>query len=220
MSHPVVVREKTDNGLEQFDLFSRLNQDNIIFIDTDVNSHMASLVVCQLLVLSNKNPEQKITMYINSPGGSVTDGLSIYDTMQMIPNPIETICVGQCASMGAFLLSGGTKGMRKALPNSRIMIHQVSGGAQGTTEDVKIRLQEQERLNDALDNMIGIHSKKSGAAVRKATQRDYWMSPEEAKKFGLIDEVMYPSNKTSWPSPSQVVKPKPAPKTKTKAKTK
>lgn len=198
MSHPVVVRKRTANGTEQFDLFSRLNEDRIIFMDTDVNSHMASLIVSQLLVLSQQDAEQEITMYINSPGGSVTDGLAIYDTMQMIPNPIRTICVGQCASMGAFLLSAGTKGLRQALPSSRIMIHQVSGGQQGTTADCRIRFNEQERLNEYLDERIGVHCGKGAKAVTKATQRDCWFNAEEAKKFGLVDSVLYSKNKTAW----------------------
>jgi ATP-dependent Clp protease protease subunit len=198
MSHSIVVREKTSDGLEQFDLYSRLNKDRIIFIDTDVNSQMASLVVAQLLVLSQQDAEQKITMYINSPGGSVTDGLTIYDTMQMIANPIETICVGQCASMGAFLLSGGTKGLRKALPSSRIMIHQVSGGTQGTTEDNRIRFEEQDRLNRFLDERIGVHCGKKASVIKKTTERDCWFSAEEGKKFGIIDTVLYPTNKTAW----------------------
>lgn len=199
MSHGVVVRERTDQGIEQFDLYSRLNQDRIIFIDTDVNAHMASLVVSQLLVLSIQDPEQQITMYINSPGGSVTDGLSIYDTMQMIPNPIKTICVGQCASMGAYLLSAGTKGLRQALPSSRIMIHQVSGGQQGTTADCRIRFEEQERLNKFLDERIGVHCGKTAEEISKATERDCWMDAEQALSFGLIDTVLYPTNKTAWP---------------------
>lgn len=199
MSHGVVVREKTDQGYEQFDLFSRLNQDRIIFIDTDVNSHMASLVISQLLVLSMQDQEQEITVYINSPGGSVTDGLGIYDTMQMIPNPIKTICVGQCASMGAYLLSAGTKGLRQALPSSRIMIHQVSGGQQGTTADCRIRFEEQERLNKFLDERIGTHCGKKAVDISKATERDCWMDAEEALSFGIIDTVLYPTNTTSWP---------------------
>jgi ATP-dependent Clp protease protease subunit len=118
--------------------------------------------------------------------------------MQMIPNPIETICVGQCASMGAFLLSSGTKGMRKALPSSRVMIHQVSGGTQGTTLDNEIRFREQQRLNEYLDERLAVHCNKKAPAIKKATERDCWFSAEEAKKFGLIDSVLYPENKTAW----------------------
>jgi ATP-dependent Clp protease, protease subunit len=198
MSHHVVVREKTENGLEQFDVYSRLLQDRIIYIDTDFNDEMASLVVAQLLFLSNKNKEEDITMYINSPGGSVVSGMAIYDTMQMIPNIKKTVVTGQAASMGAFIASSGTKGHRYATPSSRIMIHMVSGGAQGTTKDVIIRLEEQKRLNEYLNRRLALHCGKKITDIEKATDRDYWMAPDEAVKFGIIDKVLYPDQKNSW----------------------
>jgi len=197
MSHQTVVREKFDGGYQQFDLFSRLLEDRIIYIDTDFNDYMASLVCSQLLVLSNKS-EEEIKMYINSPGGSVTSGLAIYDTMQMIPNVVKTIAVGSACSMGAFILSAGTKGHRFATPSSRIMIHMVSGGAQGTTKDVEIRIEEQKRLNNFLMERFAIHCNKKVSQVEKAIDRDNFMSAEAAVEFGIIDRVLEPTNKTAW----------------------
>jgi ATP-dependent Clp protease protease subunit len=198
MSHHVVVREKNENGHEQFDVYSRLFQDRIIYLDSDFHDEMASLVSSQLLLLSNKDKEQDITIYVNSPGGSVVSGLAIYDTMQMIPNDVKTVVTGQAASMGAFILSSGTKGKRYSTPSSRIMIHQVSGGARGTTKDVCITLEEQKRLNDYLNKRLAVHCGKKITDIEKYTDRDYWMSPEEAVKFGIIDQVIYPKHKNSW----------------------
>lgn len=191
MSHPVVVRKKLDNGAEQqFDLYSRLNEDRIIFLDTDFHDGMASIICAQLMVLSNQDPEQDITMYINSPGGSVTAGLAIYDTINLIPNDVKTVVIGNACSMGAFMLSAGTKGKRYATPSARVMIHMVSGGAQGTTADVKIRLEEQQRLNDYLNKCLANHCGKTVKQIEKATERDYWMDAQQAKEFGIIDGVL------------------------------
>lgn len=189
MSHGIVVRERTEQGYEQFDLYSRLNKDRIIILDTDFNDNMASIIQAQLLFLANESDED-ISIYVNSPGGSVTSGLLIYDTIQYIKNNVRTIVMGQAASMGAFLLSSGTKGYRYASPNARIMIHQVSGGAQGTTADVRIRLKEQERLNELLDERLALHCGKTVAQIKIATERDYWMSATDAKKFGIIDGIL------------------------------
>jgi ATP-dependent Clp protease, protease subunit len=196
MSHPITVREKTENGYEHFDVFSRLAKDRIIMLDTDFNDYMSSLVVSQLLFLSNQS-EEDITMYINSPGGVVTSGLAIYDTMQMIPNNVKTVVIGNACSMGAYILSAGTKGMRCATPSSRIMIHRISGGAQGSMPDMEITLEEARRLNEYLHERMAIHCGKSPNVMKKAMDRDNWMSPTEAKKFGLIDNVLEP-NKNSW----------------------
>ena len=199
MSHSTVVRDKIDGQYAQFDMFSRLLEDRIIYIDTEFHDPMASLVVSQLMVLSAKDPKAPIKMYINSPGGSVTSGLSIYDTMQMVPNVIETCALGLAASMGSFILSGGTKGHRYSLPNSRIMIHEMSSGFQGTSSDRKVRNKELDRLQDSLNDMLGRHCGKSRAQMEKACERDNTMTPEEAKKFGLIDKVLYPTdNPTAW----------------------
>jgi len=196
MSHGIRVREKTDNGYEFWDVFSRLAEDRILMLDTDFNDAMCGNIVSQLLFLA-KESDEPITMYINSPGGSVTSGLAIYDTMQMIPNIVKTVCLGNACSMGAFILSSGSKGHRSATPSSRIMIHMVSGGAQGTTTDVKIRLQEQERLNDYLNKRLAVHCGKKVADIEAATDRDNWMSAKEGVKFGIIDEVM-DFHKSSW----------------------
>jgi ATP-dependent Clp protease, protease subunit len=196
MSHQVTVREKTENGFEQWDVFSRLAKDRILMLDTDFNDHMASLVVGQLLFLANDS-EVDITVYINSPGGVVTSGLAIYDTMQMIPNNIKTVVIGNACSMGAYILSAGTKGMRCATPSARIMIHRISGGTQGAFPDMEISFEEARRLNDYLHERMAIHCNKSVSVMQKAMDRDNWMSPSEAKKFGIIDTVLEPST-NSW----------------------
>ena len=197
MSHPTIVREKIDNNYVQFDIYSRLLEDRIIYIDTEFNDYISSLVVAQLLFLSNKS-EEDITLYLNSPGGSVDSGLSIYDTMQTIPNNVKTVVTGSACSMGAFILSSGTKGYRFATPSSRIMIHMVSGGAYGTTVDVKIRLEEQQRLNNYLNERLSVHCNKKITEIEKATERDNWMTPTEAKKFGIIDDIIYPKHNNCW----------------------
>jgi len=197
MSHPTVVRDKIDGGYQQFDLFSRLLEDRVIYIDTDFNDYMASLVCAQLLVLSNKS-EEEIKIHINSPGGSVISGLAIYDTMQMIPNTIKTVAIGHACSMGAYILSAGTKGHRYATPSSRVMIHQVSGGNQGTTLDINIMAKEQNRLNDYLDARLAVHCGKTVKQIKKATERDNFMTADEAVKFGIIDKVLSPDNSSAW----------------------
>lgn len=198
MSHHTVVREKTENGYEHFDVYSRLLEERIIYIDTEFNDYMSSLVTSQLLILSKKSEKEDITIYITSPGGSVDSGMSIYDTMQLIPNKVKTIVTGSACSMGAFILSAGTKGCRFATPSSRIMIHMVSGGALGTTVDMSITMDEQKRLNDYLNERLAKHCGKTVAQIQKATERDNWLTPTEAKKFGLIDEILYPTNSTAW----------------------
>ena len=197
MAHPTVVRERTENGYEQFDIYSRLFEDRIIYLDTDFHDGMSSLIVAQLLCLANQSKED-ITMYINSPGGSCTSGFAIYDTMQMIENNVKTIVTGSACSMGAFILSAGTKGHRFATPSSRVMIHMVSGGNQGTTKDMEIRFEEQKRINKYINERIALHCKKTVKQIETATDRDFWMSAEEAKEFGIIDDVIYPKNKSSW----------------------
>jgi ATP-dependent Clp protease protease subunit len=196
MSHSVVVREKTENGFEQWDVFSRLAKDRILMLDTDFNDYMASLVVAQLLFLANEG-DQDITIYINSPGGSVSSGLAIYDTMQYIPNRIKTIVIGNACSMGAFILSAGTKGLRFSTPSARIMIHRVSGGHEGAFPDMEISFNETKRINDYLHDRMAIHCGKTSLQMKKAMDRDNWLSPEEAKKFGIIDDIL-PVGKYAW----------------------
>ena len=197
MTHPVIVRETTENGKEQFDLYSRLFEDRIICLDGEFHDGMSSIITNQLLVLAN-NSKEDITMYINSPGGVCTSGLAIYDTMQMIENNVKTIVTGSACSMGAFILSAGTKGYRYSTPSSRIMIHMVSGGAQGTTKDMEIRFEEQKRINKYLNERLAIHCKKTVKQIEQATDRDCWMNAEEAKKFGIIDDILTPQSKNAW----------------------
>ena len=188
---PVVV-EQTNRGERSYDIFSRLLKDRIIFITGEVNDVMADLVVAQLLFLESEDPDKDIQIYINSPGGSVSAGLAMYDTMQYIKPDVSTICIGRAASMGAFLLSAGTKGKRFSLPNADIMIHQPLGGAQGQAEDIKIQadkiLETRKLLNKILSENTGQTLKK----IEKDTDRDYYMTASEAKKYGLIDDVIEP----------------------------
>jgi len=186
---PVVV-ESEGGGERSYDIFSRLLKDRIIFVDNVVEDAMADLIVAQLLFLESVDPKADINMYINSPGGSVTAGLAIYDTMNYIQPDVRTICIGQAASMGAMLLSNGAKGKRFSLPSSRIMIHQVSGGAEGTTADVRIQFKEMERLNDILTQYMANNVGKSFDEAKAAMDRDNFMSPQEALEFGLIDKVI------------------------------
>lgn len=186
---PVVV-ESEGNGERSYDIFSRLLKDRIIFVDSVVEDAMADLIVAQLLFLESVDPKADINMYINSPGGSVTAGMAIYDTMNYIQPDVRTICIGQAASMGAMLLSNGAKGKRFSLPSSRIMIHQVSGGAEGTTADVRIQAREMERLNDILTQYMANNVGKSFDETKAAMDRDNFMSPQEALEFGLIDKVI------------------------------
>jgi ATP-dependent Clp protease protease subunit len=185
---PMVV-EQTNRGERAYDIYSRLLRERIVFVTGIVEDNMASVIVAQLLYLEAENPKKDIAMYINSPGGVVTAGLSIYDTMQYIRPKIATLCVGQAASMGSLLLGAGTAGMRYSLPNSRIMIHQPSGGFSGQAADIEIHAQEILKLRERLNKIYQKHTGQKIAAIEKAMERDKFMSPEDAKTFGLIDEV-------------------------------
>ena len=186
---PMVV-EQTARGERAFDIYSRLLKERIIFVVGPVSDHMASLVCAQLLFLESENPTKDISIYINSPGGIVTSGLAIYDTMQYVRPDISTVCVGQAASMGSFLLCAGTKGKRYALPNARIMVHQPSGGAQGQATDIEIQAREILALRARLNDMYVRHTGQQLDVIEKAMDRDRFMSPLEAKEFGLVDEVV------------------------------
>ena len=186
---PMVV-EQTSRGERAYDIFSRLLKERIIFINGPIHDGMSHLVVAQLLHLEAENPSKEISIYINSPGGVVTSGLSIYDTMQYIKPKVSTLCIGQAASMGSVLLAGGTKGMRFALPNSRIMVHQPSGGFQGQASDIMIHAEETQKLKDRLYDIYVRHTGQTKKAVEKAMDRDNFMSPEEAKDWGHIDEIV------------------------------
>jgi ATP-dependent Clp protease protease subunit len=188
---PMVV-EQTSRGERAFDIFSRLLKERIIFLNTPIDDGVASLAMAQLLFLEAEDPAKDIFMYINSPGGVVTAGLAIYDTMQYIKPDVSTICMGQAASMGAFLLNAGAPGKRIALPNARIMIHQPLGGAQGQATDIEIQAAEILRLKRRLNELMSIHSGQPLKKLEKDTDRDFFMSAEEAKEYGLIDEVLVP----------------------------
>jgi ATP-dependent Clp protease protease subunit len=184
------VLEKTANGERAYDIYSRLLKERIIFLGEDVNHHTASLIVAQMLFLEAEDPKKEIKFYINSPGGSVYDGMAIYDTMQHLKCDIATYGMGLQASMGAFLLSSGTKGKRYLLPNATVMIHQPSGGAQGKISDIEIDFKEGLRLKKRLTEILAKNTGKPVEQVERDQDRDYWMSAEEAKKYGLVDEVI------------------------------
>ncbi|MEH6835514.1 MULTISPECIES: ATP-dependent Clp protease proteolytic subunit [Falsihalocynthiibacter] len=186
---PMVV-EQTSRGERAYDIFSRLLKERIIFVNGPVHDGMSQLVVAQLLHLEAENPEKEISMYINSPGGVVTSGLSIYDTMQYIKPKVSTLCIGQAASMGSLLLAAGTKGMRYSLPNSRIMVHQPSGGYQGQATDILIHAQETQKLKDRLNGIYVKHTGQDMKTVVDGLERDNFMSAEEARDWGLIDEIV------------------------------
>ncbi|KXK00293.1 MAG: ATP-dependent Clp protease proteolytic subunit ClpP [Acidobacteria bacterium OLB17] len=186
---PMVV-EQTSRGERAFDIYSRLLKDSIIFIGTPIDDQIANLLVAQLLFLEAEDPERDINLYINSPGGSITAGMAIYDTMQFIKNDVTTICVGQCASMAALLLTAGTKGKRFALPHSRILIHQPSGGAQGQATDVRIMAEEILRMREMTSQLIAHHTGQTFEQVEKDVERDRILNPLQAKEYGLIDEVI------------------------------
>ena len=186
---PMVV-EQTARGERSYDIYSRLLKDRVIFLTGPVEDHMANLVVAQLLFLESENPDKDIHLYINSPGGSVSAGLSIYDTMEFIRPDVSTMCIGQAASMGAFLLNGGAKGKRMALPHSRMMIHQPSGGAQGQASDIEIQANEIIKIRKKLNALMAINTGQTEAAIAKDTERDNFMSAEEALSYGLIDKVI------------------------------
>ena len=186
---PYVV-EQTGKGERTYDIYSRLLLDRIVFLSGEVGDEMANAICAQLLFLQSQDAKKEISVYVNSPGGSVTAGLAIYDTMQFVKCPIATYCIGQAASMGAVLLAAGTKGRRFALPNARIMVHQPSGGAEGKATDIEITAKEILRLKDVLNGILAKHSGKKFEDVVRDTERDYFMSAEEAKEWGLVDEVL------------------------------
>ena len=188
--YPPIVIEQTPRGERSYDIYSRLLKDNIIFLGTAIDDNVANAIVAQMLFLESEDPDKDIQIYINSPGGSVTAGLAIYDTMQFVKNDIVTYCIGQCASMGAHLLAAGTKGKRFALPNARIMIHQPSGGAQGQASDIEITFKEIQRLKEMLSEIISKHTSQPLKKLMKDMDRDYFMSPEEALQYGLVDKVL------------------------------
>lgn len=191
---PYVV-ERSGNGERQYDIFSRLLKDRIIFVDGEINDVTADLIVAQILFLESENPDKDISMYINSPGGSVTAGLAILDTMQYVKCPIQTICLGQAASMGAVLLAGGTEGKRYALPSSRVMIHQPWGGVQGQESDIAIQAKEIIRLKNLTIDYFAEHTHQNREKVQKDMERDFYMSAQEALAYGIVDHVM-PNRKT------------------------
>jgi len=186
---PMVV-EQSNRGERAYDIYSRLLKERIIFLVGPVNDNVSTLVTAQLLFLESENPKKEISFYINSPGGLVTAGLGIYDTMQYIKPPVSTLCIGQASSMGSFLLAAGEKGKRFSLPNSRIMVHQPSAGYQGQATDIEIHAKEILALKNRLNKIYSKHTKKSEEEIKKALERDKFMTPSEAKTFGLIDEVV------------------------------
>ena len=190
MSFVPVVIEQSSRGERSFDIFSRLLRERIIFLGTPIDDMVANLIVAQLLLLDSENPEKDIMLYINSPGGRVTAGLAIYDTMQHIRADVQTICLGQAASMGAFLLCSGAKGKRMALPHSRVLIHQPLGGAQGQATDIEIQAQEILRIKKTLNEIMAENTGQSIKKIEKDTDRDYIMTPQEALEYGMIDKVI------------------------------
>ena len=190
VSNSVFVIENTGRGERMYDIYSRLLKDRIVLLGTPIDDHVANSICAQLLFLESENPEKQINMYINSPGGSVTAGMAIYDTMQYISAPVATLCIGQAASMGAVLLAAGEKGMRYTLPHSRIMIHQPMGGFQGQATDIAIQAKEIIRLRGELNGILAGHTGQTLEKVEQDTERDYFMSGEEACAYGLIDQVL------------------------------
>ncbi len=190
MSYIPYVVEQTGRGERSYDIYSRLLKDRIIMLSGEVNDQVASSIVAQMLFLEAQDPDKDIYFYINSPGGVITSGLSMFDTMNYIKPDIVTICIGQAASMGAFLLASGTKGKRYALPHARIMIHQPSGGAQGQSTDIQIQAQEIQRLKDTLNEILAEKTGKTAKRIEKDTERDNFMSSKEAVEYGLIDKVL------------------------------
>jgi ATP-dependent Clp protease, protease subunit len=186
---PMVI-EQSSRGERAYDIYSRLLKDRIIFLGTAINDEVANLLIAQMLFLESEDPGKEINFYIHSPGGMVTAGLAVYDTMQYIKSDVTTVCIGQAASMGALLLAAGTAGKRYSLPNSRILIHQPMGGSQGQASDIAIQAQEILRLKDTLNGILARHTGKTLKQVQKDTDRDYFMSGEEAKAYGLVDHVI------------------------------
>ncbi|MFZ2807455.1 MAG: ATP-dependent Clp endopeptidase proteolytic subunit ClpP [Desulfosalsimonadaceae bacterium] len=186
---PMVI-EQTSKGERAYDIYSRLLKDRIIFLGTAINDDVANLMIAQMLFLESEDPDKDINLYLNSPGGSVTSGMAIYDTMQYIKPDITTVCIGQAASMGALLLAAGARGKRYSLPNSRIMIHQPMGGAQGQASDIKIQAEEILRLRGKLNDILAFHTRQDIKKIEFDTDRDFFMSGDEAQKYGLIDYVI------------------------------
>ncbi len=186
---PYVV-EQTHRGERSYDIYSRLLKDRIVFLGTPIDDDVANVVIAQLLFLESEDPDKDISLYVNSPGGSVTSGLAIYDTMQYVKPQVSTICLGQAASMGAFLLAGGATGKRFAVPNARIMIHQPSGGFQGQATDIEVQAKEILRLKARLNEILSKHTRQPIERIEKDTDRDYFMGAGEAKEYGLIDDVI------------------------------
>jgi ATP-dependent Clp protease protease subunit len=184
------VVEQTHRGERSYDIYSRLLKDRIVFLGTPVDDDVANVVIAQLLFLESEDPDKDINLYVNSPGGSVTSGLAIYDTMQYVKPQVSTICLGQAASMGAFLLAGGAAGKRFAVPNARIMIHQPLGGFQGQATDIEIQAKEILRIKARLNEILARHTRQPIERIEKDTDRDYFMGPGEAKEYGIIDEVI------------------------------
>ncbi len=187
---PMVI-EQSPRGERAYDIYSRLLKDRIVFIGTPVDDMVANLIIAQLLFLQQEDPDREISVYVNTPGGSVTAGLAIYDTMQFVKPSVATYCVGQAASMGALLLCAGAKGKRFALPDARIMIHQPWGGVQGAASDISIQAREILRLREKINELLAKHTHQALEKIQKDTDRDYFMSAEEAKEYGIIDEVIY-----------------------------
>ena len=188
-SIPFVV-EQTGRGERAYDIYSRLLKDRIIFIGTPIDDYVANLIIAQMIFLEGEDPDRDINLYIQSPGGMVSAGLAMYDTMQFVKCPVSTLCLGQAASMGAVLLAAGATGKRFALPNSRVMIHQVLGGASGQFSDVEIATQEMRKMRDSLNGILAKHTGRDIDQILKDTDRNHWMSAEEAKAYGLIDEII------------------------------
>ncbi len=186
---PMVV-EQTSRGERSYDIYSRLLKERVIFLNGEVEDHMANLIVAQLLFLESEDPKKDINIYINSPGGSVTAGMAIYDTMQFIKPDVRTLCIGQACSMGSFLLAGGAAGKRAALPNARVMIHQPLGGFRGQASDIQIHAQEILKIKQTLNERLAFHTGQSIERIEKDTDRDNFMSAEEAKAYGLVDDVL------------------------------
>jgi len=185
-----MVIERSNRGERAYDIYSRLLKDRIIFLGEPIEDHVANLVIAQLLFLAAEDPDKDVNLYVNSPGGIVTSGLAIYDTMQYLRCPVSTICIGQASSMGALLLAAGTKGKRFALPHARIMIHQPLGGVQGQATDIDIQAREILRMRETINDILVRHSGQSVETIRRDTDRDFFMSPEQAREYGIIDEVI------------------------------
>lgn len=190
ISYVPTVIEASSRGEKSFDIFSRLLRERIIFLGEEIDDEMANSIIAQLLFLDSENPEKDIMLYINSPGGVITSGMAIFDTIQLIKADVSTICLGEAASMGAFLLSAGTKGKRMALPSARIMIHQPLGGAKGQATDIEIEAKEILRMKNMLNDLLSTHTGQSIEKIKEDTERDYYMSAQQAMEYGLIDKVV------------------------------